>query len=107
MPKRIVRVAGLALIGVAAVGWGEVAGLAQTSKPPTDIPVFEVDTAWPKLPNDWVLGVVSAVTVDRHDHVWILHRPRSVQEALKKRAAPPVLEFDANGRFVNAWGGLA
>jgi len=105
MLKRIVRFVGLSLIGVAALGWGEFAGLAQTSKQSLDMPVFEVDTSWPKLPNDWVLGVVSAVTVDRRDHVWILQRPRSVPDALKNRAAPPVLEFDANGRFVNAWGG--
>jgi hypothetical protein len=45
------------------------------------------------------------VTVDKRDHVWILHRPRSVAAELKQRAAPPVLEFDANGKFVNAWGG--
>jgi hypothetical protein len=71
------------------------------------MPIFQVDAAWPKLPNNWVLGVVSAVAVDRRDHVWILHRPRTVQEELKGRAAPPVLHFDAEGRFVNAWGGDA
>ena len=71
------------------------------------MPIFQVDAAWPKLPNNWVLGVVSAVAVDRRDHVWILHRPRTVQEDLKGRAAPPVLHFDPEGRFVNAWGGDA
>ncbi len=105
MLKTIVHFAGLSLIGVAALAWSEFAGLAQTSKQPLGMPVFEVDTSWPNLPNDWVLGVVSAVTVDRRDHVWILQRPRSVPDSLKNRAAPPVLEFDGNGRFVNAWGG--
>jgi DNA-binding beta-propeller fold protein YncE len=69
------------------------------------MPVFEVDPAWPALPNNWVLGVVSSVTVDRRDHVWLLHRPRSVSEQLRSRSAPPVLEFDADGKFVTAWGG--
>jgi DNA-binding beta-propeller fold protein YncE len=69
------------------------------------MPAFEVDTAWPRLPNNWVLGQVPGIAVDRHDHVWILHRPRTVADELKGRAAPPVLEFDQNGTLVAAWGG--
>ena len=42
------------------------------------VPLFEVDPAWPKLPNNWVMGLVSSVAVDGRDHVWILHRPRVV-----------------------------
>src|SRR5438876_173239 len=41
------------------------------------------------------------------DDVWILNRTRTVQEGLKDRAAPPVRECNADGRFVNAWGGSA
>jgi DNA-binding beta-propeller fold protein YncE len=52
-----------------------------------------------------VLGVVSSVTVDRHDNIWILHRPRTVAENARAQAAPPVLEFDNGGTFVRAWGG--
>ena len=82
---------------------------AQTSRgTPVQLPQFEVDRSWqwpPELPNDWVVGVVTWVDVDRHDHVWVLHRPRQVPEGLEDRAAPPVLEFDENGRFVQAWGG--
>ena len=104
MLNRMSRLVVLSLMVVAIVGWG-VAVLAQSPSQPSDMPVFQVDPSWPKLPNDWVVGVVSSVTVDRRDHVWIFHRPGSVKEALKNRAAPPVLEFDADGRFVNAWGG--
>jgi DNA-binding beta-propeller fold protein YncE len=57
------------------------------------------------LPNNWVTGQGSAVAVDKHDHVWIFHRPRYVPA--DKRAAPPVLEFDASGKFVQGWGGPA
>ncbi len=69
------------------------------------IPQFEVDPSWPPLPNDWVLGSVASVDVDSRDHVWIYHRPRSVDEAQQSNAAPAVLEFDQEGNFVQAWGG--
>jgi DNA-binding beta-propeller fold protein YncE len=107
MRNAILRVAVLSMIVVAGARLGKVVVLAQSSSQPSAMPVFEVDPSWPNLPNNWVMGVVSSVTVDRRDHVWILHRPRSVKDALKERAAPPVLEFDADGRFVNAWGGAA
>jgi hypothetical protein len=83
-----------------------LATVTVTGQAPT-MPVFQVDSTWPRLPNNWVMGVVSSVAVDGRDHIWILHRPRTVAENLKSRAAPPVLEFDADGRFVNAWGGDA
>jgi len=67
------------------------------------MPVFEVDTTWPKLPNGWVLGNVSKVTVDQHDNVWLIHRPHTAPAG--KTPAPPVVELDANGNFVQAWGG--
>ena len=98
-----VRLAGLSLmVAVAALGLSGV-GIAQT--PARTMPVFEVDTTWPTLPNNWVLGVTAAVSVDQHDNVWILHRPRSVPEELAERAAPPVLQFDPDGGFLQAWGG--
>jgi DNA-binding beta-propeller fold protein YncE len=69
------------------------------------VPKFEADPGWPKLPNNWILGEVSSVAVDRRDHVWILHRPRSVPAEQQNRAAPAVLEFDAAGAFVKSFGG--
>jgi DNA-binding beta-propeller fold protein YncE len=72
---------------------------------PQQIPTFEVDASWPTLPNDWILGQVASVTVDERDHVWVLHRPRTVEEGEEANAAPPVLEFDVDGAFINAWGG--
>src|SRR5215510_8339890 len=71
----------------------------------TQVPVFELDRAWPQLPNGWVLGQTPGVAVDRHDHIWVLHRPRTVAEADRAKAAPPLLEFDADGRFLRGWGG--
>ena len=101
-------------LGVVAAGVAVVAAVAtlsnrgaQAQAPPTArrVPVFEVDPAWPKLPNNWVVGHVASVAVDSRDHVYLLHRPNTIPEDRRKNAAPPVLEFDAAGKFVNAWGG--
>ena len=103
MLKTAARVGLLGLVAIGAVGQRGLVGVARTSS--QGMPVFQVDPAWPKLPNNWVIGIVSSVAVDRRDHVWILHRPRTVPAEWKGRAAPPVLEFDADGKFVQAWGG--
>ena len=81
-------------------------GNAQSSE---QVPLFQVDPTWLKLPPNWVLGQGSAVAVDKHDNVWILHRPRYVgrlyDKPAGKTAAPPVLEFDSTGKFIQGWGG--
>lgn len=81
-------------------------------------PKFEVDASWPKeLPNNWIMGQVGGLAVDRHNHIWINQRPRSntVDElgaapANGPRseccvAAPSVMEFDQRGNLLQAWGG--
>jgi DNA-binding beta-propeller fold protein YncE len=68
-------------------------------------PKFQVDPSWPKIPNGWVFGWVSSASVDTQDHVWVLQRPGTLAAEEKAKAAPPVLEFDAAGNFVQAWGG--
>src|SRR5687768_4798622 len=82
-----------------------------------EVPKFEVDPFWPKpLPNNWAIGQVSGVAVDERDHVWIIHRPRSLSRGETLGAgnpptaiccvpAPPVIEFDPEGNLVQAWGG--
>ena len=75
---------------------------------------------WPKpLPNHWVLGSTIEVSVDSRDHVYIIHRHQSLNletEASAGKntpagtccmAAPPVIEFDAQGNVVASWGGPA
>lgn len=106
MLKPGARVGLLGLVMVTAVVQLSLVGVAQQRpSSSTGMPVFQVDPAWPKLPNNWVLGVTSSVAVDQRDHVWIFHRPRGLPENMKGRAAPAVLEFDADGKFVSAWGG--
>jgi DNA-binding beta-propeller fold protein YncE len=80
--------------------------MAQTSM---QVPRFQVDPAWPKqLPNHWLVGAVVGVAVDAKDHVWITHRPSTLQPNETRsfwKAAPPVLEFDQEGNLVSSWGG--
>ena len=76
-----------------------------TAQQPPQAPRFEVDPAWPSIPNHWVLGEVTSISVDRRDHIWVLHVPQSIPEAQRANAAPPVLEFDAAGKLLTSWGG--
>jgi hypothetical protein len=73
------------------------------------VPIYVVDPAWPQpLPNRWILGAVVGVAVDSRQHVWITHRPTTLQPNETRsvwRAAPPVLEFDPRGVLVSSWGG--
>ena len=93
---------------VAACGGGaESAGTAAGGDAPASvggIPTYQA-VAWPELPNDWVLGLASGVANDAQDHIWVIHRPRTVVAADRDRAAPAVLEFDAAGTYVQGWGG--
>ena len=42
-------------------------------------PEFEVDATWPmELPNQWLIGQVGGIAVDRHDNIWILQRARTL-----------------------------
>jgi DNA-binding beta-propeller fold protein YncE len=80
-----------------------------SAQPQTLAPAYEVDPFWPRpLPNRWLLGAVVGVAVDARDHVWVVHRPSTLQPNETRsiwRAAPPVLEFDPAGNLVSSWGG--
>lgn len=109
------------LVAVAAASVGACSsGTAQTSAARTEAgsaPEFRVDPFWPEpLPDNWILGQVAGIAVDRRDHVWVVHRPRSITEheagAVQNpptadccAPAPAVIEFDRQGRVVQAWGG--
>src|SRR4029450_8872948 len=72
----------------------------------TRLPTFEVDRNWPKVPAQWKLGDVSSFAVDAQDHIWTLHRPRTLikPEDVPKRA-PAVMVFDGSGTYIKSWGG--
>jgi len=102
--KRNGRIGGVA--GVVFVAWASVSvPVAGQSAAPGGIPRFELEQGWLKVPAKWRLGNTSAVSVDARGHVWILHRPRTLPDTLRAMAAPPVLEFDADGHFIQGWGG--
>ena len=83
-------------------------------------PMFQVDPAWPKFPEqNLLLGEVGGVSVDAQDNVWIIDRPKTLgREGGRELGAdlkppqadccipaPPVMEFDAAGNFIQGWGG--
>jgi NHL repeat len=111
--------------------------LAEETPPSKEsAPSFVLDPAWPKpLPHHWIVGDVGGIFVDRHDNIWVYHRPRSLgstdtgmqgvagkdskgdaisamgfrrpygQLAGCCTPAPSVLEFDKAGNLLHAWGG--
>jgi DNA-binding beta-propeller fold protein YncE len=98
--------AALAATTLVVGGAGHSTARAQTRQTLTrEIPKFEVDPAWPKVPNGWTLGQVASAAADDHDHIWILHRPRVVRP--DQKTGPPVMEFDAAGNYLQGWGGPA
>ena len=77
-----------------------------------DTPRFRVDPFWARdLPHNWILGQVSGLSVDERDHVWIVHRPRTLdarqrgEEGMCCVPAPPVIEFSPDGTVLRSWGG--
>jgi DNA-binding beta-propeller fold protein YncE len=97
-----------ALVALAA---SSITALAQ------DVPQFRPDPFWPKpLPGNSILGQVSGLATDRNDHVWLVHRPKSLLDDEKGAmqsppatkcctAAPPVMQFDTDGNLLRSWGG--
>ena len=108
---RRTRLSSMVAVAAVSVGLGIVAPKPQglEAQRAESVPRFEVDPFWPQpLPNQWIIGAVAGVAVDSRDHVWIVHRPSTLQpNELRSewKAAPPVLEFDQAGQFVSAWGG--
>jgi DNA-binding beta-propeller fold protein YncE len=112
--KRMVAL-GVALLAFVAIfvvwgppGVGKTVAAQAGQARVVDLPTFQVDPSWPKkLPNNWVWGPVSGLTVDSQDHVWVITRPREIvrPEDKGKTAAPPVLEFDGEGNYMQGWGG--
>ena len=80
------------------------------------VPTFQVDPSWPReMPNDWIMGSVTAVFVDKQDHIWVTHLPETLTPEETSAVqdppigtccvpAPVVIEFDPQGEVVQAWG---
>jgi len=108
----------VAVLGFGGLGHQNAASAANSaSKPAKEIPIFEYDSNWPKpLPNAWVTGNIGAMYVGKEDHLWIVQRPNSLISLGERYAldgfaecctpAPPVIEFNAAGEVVQAWGAI-
>jgi hypothetical protein len=109
--RRSLIVCFLLVFAVLAAAERHMSRLA-AQQPPV-APRYEVDPFWPKMPKGLILGQVSGITVDSRDHIWLIQRPWSLQsdekaqnpEAECCREAPPVMEFDADGNYIQGWGG--
>ena len=102
---------------------------AEQAKPAANVPAFKVDPNWPQeMPDHWIMGAVTGVFVDAKQHVWVAHlpetlteeelyeepwkvgagveagKPKPVQLGTCCKAAPPILEFDPQGKLVQGWG---
>ncbi len=97
---------------------GSIAWLADINVARADsAPKYKVDASWPKqLPNNWAMGQIGGMAVDKDDHIWVFQRPRSLtaDEAAAAQTpptaeccfpAPSVLEFDTEGNLLKSWGG--
>ena len=69
------------------------------------MPSFRFDTQWLKMPVNLATGEMVAVAVDKNDHLWVLHRPQTVTGRTPANVAPPIMEFDRDGRYVRGFGG--
>jgi len=122
MIRNVLAVASaLALAGGAGLTAIGVTAIAQTAKPSAPGPLRpQVDPLWPKpLPNHWLFGSITGVTVDSQDHIWVVHRGADSLNARTEMSAatspptaaecchpaPAVLEFDQTGALVSHWGG--
>lgn len=69
---------------------------------------YVVVHGWPRLPEGLILGQVSGVEVDSHDHIFVFHRGRSAwfngdrPDAITE---PTVLMLDRDsGTLISSWG---
>ena len=96
--------------GIAAASALVFCGALNAAQAPTPTPnlpnvpeVYKFDPGWPKpLPNNWVMGTVTGMSVDQDDHIWVLDRPGNTPAG--KSEAPAVLEFDLGGNLLRSWG---
>lgn len=110
LPKSLLLalLTGLAACGgpAGAEGAGSLVVLEQVSVAAKPMPRFKVDPAWPKLPDNMVVGQVSGVSVDKDGNIWIVQRRDTVRNLpAGKTPAPHVLKFAPDGTLLTSWGG--
>jgi hypothetical protein len=103
----------LAVLGALFIAQGALqrSAIVEAQQRPA-VPRFEVDPTWPKLPENMILGTISGIYAASQDRIWVVHRPSTVapndlasaQKTPCCVPAPPVIEFDAAGNYIQGWG---
>jgi len=105
----------LTAVAAALIGAALITANAQN----VQVPIFEYDPTFPKpLPENWAIGAIGGLAVDRQDHIYVAQRPSSLRgnerftgagdtppKAECCVPAPPILEFDQAGTLIHSWGG--
>ena len=104
---------------LAAVGAGLTVLERQAAAQGGQAPSYQVMPLWPQpLPNHWIFGSVTGVSVDGQNNIWVVHRGADSLGNNEKgmmltpptssvccMAAPFVLKFDQAGKVIGNWGG--
>ena len=107
----------VALIGLSclvAVPSGQQAPARGASAP---VPIYQVDPFWPKPFSNpkWMMQAVPVMATDYEDHIWVISRSADLRPDERMAAttpprgdcciaAPEILEYDAQGNLLQAWG---
>ena len=110
MTKRILLGAALAAAALALPG-GQTPSTTTAFAQGRQVPIFEVDAKFPQLPPTMMIGGVGGVAADRNGNVWAFHRPATLPESNAMlngyTPAPPVIQWDRDGKYLQGWGGYA
>jgi hypothetical protein len=70
-------------VAAAISAWGSwplgFAAAQPAAKPAPPLPVFEVDSNWPKMPANFRAPFVSGITIDPQGNAWLTTRPARAQ----------------------------
>ncbi len=75
--------------GISLLAFGVGLGAQQPAAPK-----YKFDPEWPKpLPNNWKMGGVTGLAVDKDDNVWVLDRPNDMRDMeLKAEITPKIAD---------------
>jgi hypothetical protein len=105
----------VSLVAVSLVANDWPAGTRVVAAEAGEVPTFQYDPSWPKpLQNHWLLGQIAGMTLDPQGHIWVEQRPATLTSLGEMHGlngeseccfpAPPILEFDTQGKLLSYWG---
>ena len=113
LPARSESLADIRIDAFGGAALGPTAARAEAPEGPAAVAAQPDPNAWPnpyvrdqgflKLPPGRTMGSTSAVAVDSRGHVWVADR--CGVNSCAASALDPILEFDAQGHFLKAFGG--